>query len=142
MQEATFDEGLDLILARDSRYQREGYVFVREALDYTQKAILKENHGQARHVTGQELLGGIRDYALDQYGPMAITLLDEWGIRTCQDFGEIVFAMVEIGLLAKTDKDSRADFEGGYDFNDAFRKPFLPSSKLRAPEAVSKAEGK
>jgi uncharacterized repeat protein (TIGR04138 family) len=85
-----------------------------------------------RHITGQELLNGIRDYALAQFGPMAITVFEEWGIRKCPDFGEIVFNMVEIGLLAKTESDTRADFEGGYDFDDVFRKSFLPSYKLLA----------
>ncbi len=136
MHEATFEEGLELILSKDQRYHRDGYLFVREALDHTQKAIIKENRGNLRHVSGQELLDGIRDYALAQFGPMTITVLDEWGIRTCQDFGEIVFNMVEVGLLAKTDKDSRDDFQGGYDFGEAFRKPYLPKSKLAEPPKV------
>jgi uncharacterized repeat protein (TIGR04138 family) len=129
MHEATFDEGLELILTRDPRYHRDAYLFLREALDYTQKAIIKENRGQLRHVSGQELLGGIREFALSQFGPMAMTVLEEWGIRNCQDFGEIVFNMVESSLLAKTDKDSREDFKEGYDFYDAFRKPYLPKGK-------------
>ncbi|HYG22580.1 MAG TPA: Minf_1886 family protein [Verrucomicrobiae bacterium] len=130
MHEPTFEDGLDLILTKDSRYQRDGYLFVREALDHTQKAIVKENRGNLRHVSGQELLGGIREYALSQFGPMTSTVLAEWGIRNCQDFGEIVFNMVEAGLLAKTEKDSRDDFQNGYDFFEAFEKPFLPSHKL------------
>jgi uncharacterized repeat protein (TIGR04138 family) len=133
MHEATFEEGLDLILSKDSRFQRDAYVFLRESLDHTQKTIVKENRGELRHVTGQELLAGIREYALGQFGPMAMMILNEWGVRTCNDFGEIVFNMVEVGLLAKTDKDSREDFKDGYDFEDAFRKPFLPKSKL-SPE--------
>jgi uncharacterized repeat protein (TIGR04138 family) len=140
MHEATFEEGLELILQKDQRYQRDAYLFVREALDYTQKAIIKENRGHLRHVTGQELLGGIRDYALSQFGPMTITVLDEWGIRNCQDFGEIVFNMVEVGLLAKTEKDSRDDFQEGYDFFEAFQKPFLPEGKLRTPSAHKPSE--
>src|SRR5690606_32478193 len=123
---------LDQIVARDSRYHREAYHFVRQALDHTQKAVGREASGQIRHVSGQELLEGIRQYALAQFGPMAITVLEEWGVRNCSDFGEIVFNMVDARLLRKTEKDSRADFEGGYDFDDAFRKPFLPSSKLNA----------
>ncbi|HET7624915.1 MAG TPA: Minf_1886 family protein [Verrucomicrobiae bacterium] len=129
MHEATFEEGLELILARDSRYHRDAYLFLREALDYTQKAIIRENRGQLRHVSGQELLGGIREFALEQFGPMAMTVLEEWGVRKCEDFGEIVFNMVEVGLLAKTEKDSREDFQNGYNFFDAFRKPFLPKAK-------------
>ena len=131
MHEITFEEAFELIRAKDPRYPRDAYLFVREALDYTQKNILKENHGQLRHVSGQELLAGIRDYALAQFGPMAIAVFEEWGIRTCQDFGEIVFNLVEVGLLAKTEQDSRADFADGYDFTDAFRKPFWPSQKLK-----------
>jgi uncharacterized repeat protein (TIGR04138 family) len=128
MHEASFEEGLEAILAKDSRYKRDGYLFLREALDFTQKATLRERR-EGLHVTGQELLTGIRDYALAQFGPMAITLLEEWGITRCEDFGEIVFNMIESGLLAKTDTDSREDFHNGYDFDEAFRKPFLPQSK-------------
>lgn len=130
MHEPTFEEGLDHILARDTRYHREAYLFLREALDHTQKAILKESHGQLRHVTGQELLDGIRNYALTQFGPMAVMVLNEWGVHKCSDFGEIVFNLVDAGVLAKTDRDSKTDFESGYNFDEAFRKPFLPKAKI------------
>jgi len=128
MHEVSFEEALDLIRAKDPRYLREAYHFVKEALDHTQKNIGRHRRGR-KHVTGQELLAGIREYALAQYGPMTIMLLGEWGIHNCRDFGEIVFNMVEIGWLAKTEEDSRADFEGGYDFTEAFRTPFLPAGK-------------
>ena len=133
MQEINFDETVDKILAKDRRYQRDAYDFVREALDFTQKQVGKGTHGQIRHVSGQELLDGIRQYALQQFGPMTITVFAEWGVRLPRDFGEIVFNMVEIGLLAKTEKDTRADFQNGYSFDDAFRKPFLPARKPGSP---------
>jgi len=139
MQEVNFEEAVDQILAKDGRYHREAYSFLRESLDCTQKSISKQAHGQLRHVTGQELLEGIRQYALAQFGPMAVTVLNEWGVHRCRDFGEIVFNMVEIGLLAKTDQDSREHFDGGYDFEDAFCKPFLPSSKRSRTSAETKA---
>jgi uncharacterized repeat protein (TIGR04138 family) len=63
---------------------------------------------------------------------MTMTVFEEWGIRQSKDFGEIVFNMVEIGLLAKTEKDTRDDFQNGYDFTDAFRKPFWPENRLKA----------
>ena len=132
MQEVNFDEALEKILAGDSRFAREAYLFVREALDFTQKMILKESRGQLRHVSGQELLEGIRQYALQQFGPMVVTVFEEWGVKSCRDFGDIVFNMVEANLLAKTEKDTRDDFQNGYDFTDAFRKPFWPESKLKA----------
>jgi uncharacterized repeat protein (TIGR04138 family) len=129
MHEPTFEEGLEQILAKDERYSRDAYLFLREALDHTQKSIVKENKGQLRHISGQELLGGIRTYALEQFGPMVVTVFESWGVTRCADFGEIVFNMVEVGLLAKTDQDTQADFEDGYSFEDAFRKPFLPRAK-------------
>jgi len=137
MQPVNFDEVVELILAKDPRYARGAYAFVREALDFTQKLIGKEARGQIRHVTGQELLEGIRQFALQQFGPMAATVFEEWGVRRCEDFGEIVFNMVEIGLLAKTEKDCRADFQNGYDFTEAFHKPFWPQSRLN-PETKTK----
>src|SRR6185436_2908988 len=97
--------------------------------------------GQLRHITGQELLAGIRDYALSLYGPMVPTVFDEWGIRGCEDFGEIVFNMVEVGLLAKTDEDSREHFKGVYGFDEAFRKPFLPEAKRLAPTELPEPSG-
>jgi uncharacterized repeat protein (TIGR04138 family) len=244
MQQTNFDEAFELIWARDQRYPREAYLFVQEALDHTQKVAIRSSRTRMRHVSGQELLEGIREYALAQFGPMAEAVFEEWRIRSCQDFGEIVFNLVEApvsarftkndfqdslgflaklqqqvdplsgflwtqfqeearqalsevnsdrvatllaeelsriivtipiyeakrfasvrlsehaqslaghhfagvqlarlnrlllqeaypaeiakgpGLLAKTEKDSRTDFEGGYDFWEAFRKPFLPS---------------
>ncbi|HOX58260.1 MAG TPA: hypothetical protein P5205_14290 [Candidatus Paceibacterota bacterium] len=137
MQEVTFEQALAKIEAKDSRYPRDAYFFIREALDYTQKNIAKDARGRIRHVTGQELLAGIRSFALEQFGPMAKTVLEEWGIRRCLDFGEIVFNMVEVDWLAKTKTDSRADFENGYDFDEAFVKPFLPGSKqtVHSPKA-------
>lgn len=129
MHEVSFEEALAKIEAKDPRYHRDAYLFVREALDHTQKTIGKDPRGRIRHVTGQELLVGIREFALQQFGPMAKTVLEEWGVRCCPDFGEIVFNMVEVGWLAKTEKDSRADFADGYDFEEAFRKPFLPQNK-------------
>ena len=130
MQEINFDEAVDLIIAKDARFARDAYAFVREALDFTQKLAGKEARGTIRHVSGQELLNGIRQFALQQFGPMVVTVFEEWGVKRCRDFGEIVFNMVETGLLAKTERDSREDFRNGYSFTDAFRKPFWPSQKL------------
>jgi uncharacterized repeat protein (TIGR04138 family) len=142
MQALNFDETLEKILQRDARYRRDAYQFVREALDHTHKLLgkgAKTGKGGVRHVTGQELLHGIRAHALEQFGPMAMMVFEEWGVRRCEDFGEIVFNMVEAGLLGKTDKDSRDDFKNGYDFFEAFRRPFLPQQGEAAPAAEPKA---
>jgi uncharacterized repeat protein (TIGR04138 family) len=97
----------------------------------------KPSQDEKGHVSGQELLSGIREFALRQFGPMALTVLEEWGVKRCEDFGEIVFNMIESGLLAKTAEDSRDDFKGGYDFMEAFREPFLPRpGKAKASAAA------
>jgi len=138
MQAASFEEAIEQIAAQDRRYHREAYCFLREALNHTQKMTGKlPKKNEIRHVSGQELLSGIREYALQQFGPMTVTVLEEWGVKCCMDFGEIVFNMVETKLLAKTEKDSREDFRNGYDFHDAFRKPFLPSRI--APEPIAES---
>jgi len=121
------------LLAADARYHRDAYLFLRDALEHTQRTLKREPGTQVRHITGQELLEGLREYALKEYGPMALTVLAEWGVHRSEDFGEIVFKMVEHGILAKTETDSREDFRGGYDFEQTFRAPFRPSNRTTRP---------
>jgi len=127
MDAPNFDKAVEDVVGRDGRYHREAYLFVRDALDHTQKNIVRSAKDGIRHVSGQELLEGIRAYGLQVYGPMTMLVLNDWGIHRCEDFGEIVFNMIECGLFAKTDKDNREDFKGGYVFEEAFKKPFLPN---------------
>ena len=141
MQAVDFEQTLEKILQQDKRYSREAYGFVREALDYTQRIVAEKNEDKVRHVSGQELLEGSRQYALQVFGPMAMLVLAEWGITKCEDFGELVFNMVESGLLAKTQKDSRDDFKGGYDFEEAFRRPFAPSDPVKSRKTKVSSEG-
>ena len=114
---------LQEILTRDPRYTVEAYAFVRDGLEFTVRRL-----DETRHVSGQELTAGLRDYALEEFGPMGKTILNGWGIERTEDFGEIVFNMVETGLLGKTEDDSRTDFANGYDFDEAFRRPFQPAA--------------
>lgn len=141
MQEISFEEAVEQLVTKGSPYHRDAYLFLRDALDHTQKQVARESKGPVRHVTGRELLEGIREFALQEFGPMTLTVLAEWGVRSTADFGEIVFHLVDIGLLAKTETDTRADFANVYDFEEAFRKPFLPSAKLAAPKPSSKKAG-
>ena len=133
MEALDFDKTIEEVVRRDSRFSREAYGFVRDALDSTQKNIVRNGKESIRHVSGQELLDGIRTHALQVYGPMAMLVLNEWGLQRCEDFGDIVFNLIECGLFAKTDKDQREDFRGGYLFEEAFKKPFLPNTR---PETV------
>jgi uncharacterized repeat protein (TIGR04138 family) len=126
MQKIGFAEALDSIVTRDPRYQREGYVFLRDALDFTTKQQKKLKGVSVRHVTGPELLDGVRRYALKEFGPMVMTVFDNWGIRSCEDIGHMVFNLIGAGVFGKTEEDSIDDFKNVYDFEDAFVKPFTP----------------
>jgi uncharacterized repeat protein (TIGR04138 family) len=140
MQKLNFGEAVEAIVRNDGRYDRDAYYFVREGLDFTIKMLKKDPHGAGRHVSGQELLEGLRRFALDQFGPMAKTVLTYWGVNCCEDFGEIVFHMVDKGILGKTDQDTLEDFKGGYDFDDAFVKPYQPPSRPRTRRRAKTGE--
>jgi uncharacterized repeat protein (TIGR04138 family) len=91
---------------------------------------MEANQGRQRHVTGQELLAGFRDLALKEFGPMAATMLREWGLCQCQDVGDMVFNLIDEKVFGKQDSDSKDDFTAIYNFDDAFVKPFQPRRKF------------
>ena len=128
MPDEKFTAAVKNIIARDQRYHPDSYDFVQSALVYTQEKI-KQAGGKQRHVSGQELLEGIKEYALNEFASMATMVFAEWGITRCEDFAEIVFNRVDEGMLSKTKQDSKEDFHQGFDFYEAFIKPFLPPSK-------------
>ena len=128
MQKIGFTEALDSIVANDPRYQRDAYIFLRDALDYTTKQQKKIRGATVRHVAGPELLEGVRQYALKEFGPMVISVFSFWGVRSCEDVGHMVFNLIGAGIFGKTEEDSMEDFKAVYDFHDAFVKPFLPQT--------------
>ena len=136
MKKVSFQETVERIVQEHPRFDGQVYYFLREALDFTIKLFEKPVDGPARHVSGGELLDGIRKFALQEFGPLTMTVLNRWGIKRCEDFGEIVFLMVEKGVLGKTDEDRKEDFSGGYDFDTVFRKPFRPTQKTSLAPSV------
>ena len=110
-----FYDLVEKICIQDKRYKPDAYEFVLDGLSFTQKKLKK-----TAHVSGAQLAGGLRDYAINQYGALASEVLAYWGISQTQDFGNIVFNMIEKKLLAKTQEDSLHDFEAVYDFKTAF----------------------
>lgn len=103
------------VVESDRRYAPGAYQFVMEGLEYTLRKLPVR-----RHVSGQELLAGLRELALLQFGMLAQAVLRQWGVRKTEDFGEIVFRLVDAGLMGKTDTDSIADFVEVFDFDEAF----------------------
>ena len=139
MQDPDFAEIVSLICKEDPRFDRKAYDFIRLGLDHTVKELKKKEGARAtrsRHVSGPELLDGLRIYALEQFGPLAKTVLDSWGVRRCSDFGDIVFNLIEYNVFSKTENDRREDFADLYTFDEAFVKPFLPTKPMRGPSSA------
>jgi uncharacterized repeat protein (TIGR04138 family) len=135
------------LLRRDKRYRLGAYVFVYDSLQFAQQQLgLGRSEGddpgpsdaeEERHITGQQLCEAIRQYAVEQYGAMAKSVLAHWGVRSTGDFGEIVFNLISIGQMRKTESDRREDFENVFDFDEGFRDVFgslaSDSGKERRP---------
>lgn len=145
MHETDFSETVKEICRTDSRYDPQAFHFIRDALDFTTHSLEKPTEGASRHVSGRQLTEGIRKYALKEFGPMAASVFKEWGITKTEDFGRIVFMLVESGKLGKTQDDRIEDFMDGYDFEEAFTVPFLPepeTSKTSTKKRKSTPRGK
>ncbi len=122
------------LLRRDRRYHRDAYFFVFEALRFAQEQLglggLPKSEPaeveEERHISGQQLCEAIRQYAIQQYGMLAKNVLNEWGVHSTGDFGEIVFNLIDIGQMKKTQNDRREDFDKVFDFDDGLQDAFLP----------------
>jgi len=113
------EEILDQLRERNPRFHGKAYLFLLSSLH----AVLEELE-EPRHISGKELAQGVRDLALDRFGPMARTVLEHWGVHNTDDLGEIVFALVDCGILIKQHEDRREDFRDVYDFEEAFEQDY------------------
>ncbi|MGB1130077.1 MAG: Minf_1886 family protein [Haloferula sp.] len=136
MQAAQFEHAVENILRRDSRFDPHAYLFLKDSLDFTLKRAAEENKGQARHVSGKELLIGFRDLALQEFGPMASTLMSEWGLSETRHIGEMVFQLIEEQMFGKQDTDTLEDFVDVFDFHESFVVPYTPKSRLPSSESA------
>jgi uncharacterized repeat protein (TIGR04138 family) len=114
---------LDELVRKDARYAYEAYEFLFQALAFTQRNLGRDQQEgsveQEHHVSGPELLAGVRDLGLQEFGLMARTVFRMWGVNSTADFGELVFNLIEAGLMSKTDDDDRLDFHDVYDLDQA-----------------------
>ena len=134
MQKTNFEQVVETICDEDTRYDADAYSFVREGLDQTLKNLKRsEGAGPDKHVSGPELLEGLRRFTLEEFGPMGRLVLNEWGLHECRDFGQIVFNLVSHNVLGRSDSDSIEDFKEMFTFEEAFETPFRPK-----PEAAAK----
>ena len=128
MQKEEFEEAIKRIISRDGRFDREAFFFLKEALDYTVQDVSVKTPDNSKHVSAAQLLDGFRELALKEFGPMAATLFNEWGIRCCADIGDMVFLLIQEGEFGKQDNDRQEDFVEIFTFEEAFVTPFLPST--------------
>jgi len=128
------------LVKTDPRYKLDAYIFVRDGLSYAQDVLLSQNGDDDedrpdveeeqpdRHLTGQQLCEALRLYAVDQYGYMAKTVLNSWGLESTGDFGNVVYNMIDTELMKKSAADRREDFDDVYDFDEALLQQFDISS--------------
>ena len=137
MQLSNFSEVINAILSKDSRYRAEAYCLLRDVLHLAFKRRKKSRKEKpSLHVSHIELLNEFRTYVLKEFGPMGITVLHSWGIKNADDIGQMVFHLIEMGVLAKTEKDQLDAFAKGLDFQEAFVMPFQPKEVLDASMAA------
>ena len=117
-----FETKIAEICEMDSRYDPDAYFFLREGMEYTITTVKKGVH---QHLTGQEVSLGLKDYALAEFGPMALFVLNEWGLHKTDDFGNLVYNLINAEVFSKTPTDKKEDFNNVFDFYDAFAKPYL-----------------
>lgn len=125
MDNSDVEDKIRAVCRADPRFDSQAYFFIFEALDHAIVTLGKTKYeGPKRHVTGRELLDSIRIVAQRQFGWLAKTVFDSWGVHKTDDFGEMVFNMVQAELLHKQETDSMADFRDGYDFTETFEKDY------------------
>ena len=138
MSRDPFDRAVDAILKRDSRYPREAYTLMPVVLEHTlRKRREAGEESSDGHLTGQQFCKGFEDYMDSLYGPFALGLLHEMNLRSTEDVGNLVYNLIEEGVFGKTARDSRQDFREVFDFDEAFRLPFLPDLP---PETLAQME--
>lgn len=123
------DDILEEICAEDPRYREDAYEFVLEALSFTQKKFKR-----SKHVTGHELLDGLKDLLMEKFGPLTMTVLKHWGIEKTEDFGHIVFNLVKKKILSKTEEDQIDHFKDVFDFDHVFEQGY----RLRLAKRISR----
>lgn len=122
---------LEQIVEEHGRYPLEAFEFVRQGLSHTARRVHGEEGtpGTPRHVSGQQLCWGLRDFAVANYGVLAKAVLLHWGVHRTRDFGRIVFAMVDSKIMQTTEQDDPRDFDSVFDFETAFDLPARPTSE-------------
>ena len=129
MNAETFDDIVSRICEADSRYDADAYYYLRDVLDRTVRKLGRDGpKSENRHVTGPELSQGFRDCLLEDFGPMAATLAEEWGVGRGEDIGAMVYNLIEAGAFGKSPQDRKADFHGICNLPEELEEPYRPKN--------------
>jgi uncharacterized repeat protein (TIGR04138 family) len=143
MSAPDFDLVVTMIRQEDPRFDRAAYAFVRDGLEHAVKELKKADAARARvsrHVSGRELSEGLRAYALEQFGPLAKTVLNAWGLHETLHFGDIVYNLIEYSVFSKTESDRREDFADVFTFEEAFVAPYAPTRRRLPLPSLAETE--
>jgi uncharacterized repeat protein (TIGR04138 family) len=133
--ELTLEEKLEEIAEFDGRYSPTAYRFIFDSLDYVLLSLGRQHRPAGdRHISVGQLLDGVKECALEHFGPLSRLVFESWGVFKTEDIGEIVFGLVEAGLLNKQDSDIKEDFADGFDFREAFEREYTPEFPWHAAE--------
>ena len=139
MNAESFDDVVSRIYEADYRFDPDAYFYLREVLDRTSHDLGRDGpKAENRHLTGAELSAGFRDCLLDDVGPLAATVADEWGVGTTDDIGAMVYNLIEAGAFGKSASDRREDFRGLFDLAAELEAPYLPDSEKPSPAPAKK----
>ncbi len=130
MKDKKFEDAVRKVATDDARFHADAYFLLQEALRYTVEQI-GSDEGEGRHVSASELLDGFRRYSLNEFGPMAVAVLEDWGVTQTGHVGAMVFNLIDAGIFAGSEEDRLEDFEDVFPFGDAFEEPFLPAVSKR-----------
>ncbi len=141
MQPTQFMDAVEAIGSKDQSFDPGAYYFLKDALDFTVRRAMESNEGEHRHVAASELLIGFRDLAIQEFGPMAGTMMLEWGVKSCNDVGTMVFQLIEEGVFGKQDSDTQDDFAELFPLIETLEAPFQPQNSASVSGKGDYSEG-
>uniref|UniRef100_A0A7V3ZU40 Uncharacterized protein n=1 Tax=candidate division WOR-3 bacterium TaxID=2052148 RepID=A0A7V3ZU40_UNCW3 len=118
------NDKIDELVKKNPQYKKAAYLFILDALEYTKRKLRVSSH-----ISSKELLLGFKELAQKEFGIMAKTVLEYWGIKSTDDVGEIVFNLCEAKILSKRENDKKEDFHNFFDFEEEFVKKYFPTEK-------------
>lgn len=134
MYHSKFDIAVSTIVKKDGRFHKDAYFFLKDSLEFVVKKLHCDELEEHSHVSGPELLDGIKEYALEEFGSMALAVFESWGVKSGDDIGQMVYHLINEGAFGRSDDDDPSDFNRWMTFEEAFLEPFRPTRPVLVPD--------